>query len=60
MAPTTPSFPFQYEVRDYFSLARVNYLVLSDRFSWWLSIYSAGTGEFDATVWGVKSVWIKI
>ena len=48
IAPPTPSFPFQYVVGDYFSLAGVNYLVLGDRFSGWLSIYSAGHGEFDA------------
>ena len=35
-------------VGDYFSLAGTNYLVLGDRFSGWLSIYSAGHGEFDA------------
>ena len=35
-------------VGDYFSLAGTNYLVLGDRFSGWLSIYTAGTGEFDA------------
>ena len=35
-------------VRDYFSLVGVNYLVLGDRYSGWLSIYSAVQGEFDA------------
>ena len=48
VAPPTPSFPFQYVVGDYFSLAGINYLILGDRFSGWLSIYSAGAGEFDA------------
>jgi len=48
VAPPVPSFPFQYVVGDYFSLAGNNYLVLGDRFSGWLSIYSAGNGEFDA------------
>ena len=48
VAPPVPSFPFQYVVGDYFSLAGTNYLVLGDRFSGWLSIYSAGHGEFDA------------
>ena len=48
VAPPVPSFPFQYVVGDYFSLAGTNYLVLGDRFSGWLSIYSAGRGEFDA------------
>ena len=48
VVPPTPSFPFQYVVGDYFSLAGVNYLILGDRFSGWLSIYKAGAGEFDA------------
>ena len=48
VAPPVPSFPFQYVVGDYFSLAGTNYLLLGDRFLGWLSIYSAGTGEFDA------------
>ena len=48
VSPPVPSFPFQYVVGDYFSLAGNNYLVLGDRFSGWLSIYSAGAGEFDA------------
>ena len=48
VAPPSPSFPFQYVVGDYFSLAGVNYLILGDRFSGWLSIYEAGRGEFDA------------
>jgi hypothetical protein len=48
VAPPSPSFPFQYVVGDYFSLAVVNYLILGDRFSGWLSIYEAGKGEFDA------------
>ena len=48
VAPPAPSFPFQYVVGDYFSLAGTNYLVLGDRFLGWLSIYTAGTGEFDA------------
>jgi hypothetical protein len=48
VTPPTPSFPFQFVVRDYFSLAGVNYLVLRDRFTGWLSIYTASKGEFDA------------
>ena len=48
VAPPSSSFPFQYVVGDYFSLAGVNYLILGDRFSGWLSIYEAGRGEFDA------------
>ena len=50
VAPPSPSFPFQYVVGDYFSLAGVNYLILGDRFSGWLSIYEAGKREFDAKV----------
>ena len=42
MTPPSPSFPFQYVVGDYFSLAGVNYLVLGCRFYGWLS------REFDA------------
>ena len=42
-------------VGDYFSLAGNNYLVLGDRFSGWLSIYSAGRGEFDAKSLVTKS-----
>jgi hypothetical protein len=42
-------------VGDYFSIAGVNYLVLGDRFSGWLSIYTAGKGEFDAKALVKKS-----
>jgi hypothetical protein len=35
-------------VGDYFVLAGVNYLILGDSFSGWLSIYEAGSGKFDA------------
>ena len=45
--PPSPEYPFQMVVGDYFSLQGYNYLVLGDRFSGWLSIYGAGTGEFD-------------
>jgi hypothetical protein len=48
VAPPSPSFPFQFVVGDYFSLAGVNYLVLGDRFSGSLSIYTASKGKFDA------------
>jgi hypothetical protein len=48
VTPPTPPFPFQFVVGDYFSLAGINYLVLGDRFSGWLSIYTASKGEFDA------------
>ena len=48
VAPPSPYLPFQYVLSDYFSLAGVNYLILGERFSGWLSIYNAGKGEFDA------------
>ena len=43
-----PEYPFQLQFGDYFSKAGRNYLVLGDRYSGWVSIYQAGTGEFDA------------
>ena len=46
-APPSPSYPFQYVVMDYFSLAGHNYLIIGDRFSGWLSISDAGEGQFD-------------
>ena len=42
-------------VGDYFSITGINYLVLCDRFSGWLSIYTAGKGEFDAKALVKKS-----
>ena len=45
--PPTPSYPFQYVVMDYLSLAGHNYLIIGDRFSGWLSIYETGQGQFD-------------
>jgi hypothetical protein len=55
VASPTSSFPFQFVVGDYFSLAGVNYLVLGDRFSIWLSIYTASKGDFDAKALVKKS-----
>ena len=46
-APPTPAFPFQSIVADYFSLQGHNYLVIADRFSGWMNIYSCPPGEFD-------------
>ena len=46
--PPSPEYPFQLIVGDYFSKAGRNYLVLGDRYSGWVSIYPAGSGEFDA------------
>ena len=45
--PPEPDYPFQMVVGDYFSLQGHNYLVLADRYSGWLSIYSTGVGEYD-------------
>ena len=49
--PVTPSFPFQYVVGDYFSLADTNNLVLGDRFSGWLSIYTAARVSLMPRAW---------
>lgn len=45
--PPTPSYPFQYVVMDYLSLAGHNYLIIGERFSGWLSISETGQGHFD-------------
>ena len=42
--PPSPEYPFQFIVGDYFSKAGCNYLVLGDRYSGWVSTYSAGSG----------------
>ena len=46
--PPSPEYPFQLIVGDYFTKAGHNYLVLGDRYSGWVSLFPAGTGEFDA------------
>ena len=46
--PPSPEFPCQLIVGDYFSKAGRNYVFLGDRYSGWVSTYSAGSGEFDA------------
>jgi hypothetical protein len=56
MTPPSPSFPFQFVLGDYLSLAGVNYLVLGDRFSGWLSIYTARKGEFEE----IKGILYKL
>ena len=38
-------------VGDYFSMAGVNYLVLGDRFSGWLSIYTAARVSLMPRLW---------
>ena len=45
--PPVAEYPFQLVVGDYFSIQGYNYLVLGDRFSGWISLYSTGKGEFD-------------
>ena len=46
--PPSPEYPFQLIVGDYFTKAGHNYLILGDRYSGWVSLFPAGTGEFDA------------
>ena len=46
--PPTPEYPFQLQCADYATYNGVNYLVLVDRYSGWLSIYKVGSGEFDS------------
>ena len=45
--PPSPSYPFQMLATDYCHLNGVNYLVIVDRYSGWLSILHVGKGEFD-------------
>ena len=40
-----PSFPFEQVCSDYFSHGGKNYLIIVDRYSGWLSIYSVSKGE---------------
>ena len=40
-----PSFPFEQICSDFFSHGGKNYLIIVDRYSGWLSIYSVGKGE---------------
>ena len=40
-----PSFPFEQVCSDYFSHGGKNYLIVVDRYSGWLSIYSVAKGE---------------
>ena len=39
-----PSYPFEQICSDYFSSQRKNFLIIVDRYSGWLSIYSVGKG----------------
>ena len=45
--PPSPSYPFQMLATDYCHLNGVNYLIIVDRYSGWLSILHVGKGEFD-------------
>merc|ERR1712081_166517 len=47
VAPPSPSYPFQLVVADYCHMNGVNYLVIADRSSGWLSVLYVGKGEFD-------------
>ena len=48
MTPPSPSYPFEMIAADYFHLDGWNYLVLSDRYSGWISVYRTGWCEYDA------------
>ena len=43
----TPAFLFQSIVADYFSLQGGNYLVIADRFSGCMNVYSCPLGDFN-------------
>merc|ERR1711942_460821 len=47
VAPPSPSYPFQMVATDYCHLNGVNYLIIVDRYSGWLSVLHVGKGEFD-------------
>ena len=47
VAPPSPSYPFQMVATDYCHLNGVNYLIIADRYSGWLSVLHVGKGEFD-------------
>ena len=46
--PPSPEYPFQLIVGDYFHKAGLNYLVIADRYSGWVSMFPTGSGDFDA------------
>ena len=46
--PPSPSYPFQMVAADYCHMNGVNYLVIGDRYSGWLSVLYVGRGDFDA------------
>ena len=47
VAPPSPAYPFQMVATDYCHLNGVNYLVIVDRYSGWLSVLHVGKGEFN-------------
>ena len=48
VAPPSPDYPFQLIVGDYFHLEGYDYLVMADRYSGWISVYTMGKGECNA------------
>ena len=48
VAPPSPLYPFQMLVTDYCHMNGVNYLMIADRYSGWLSVLYVGRGEFDS------------
>ena len=44
VAPPSPDYPFQLIVGDYFHLEGYDYLVMADRYSGWISVYTMGKG----------------
>ena len=48
MAPPSPAYPFQMLASDYCHMNGVNYLMIADRYSGWLSVLYVGKGEFDS------------
>ena len=45
--PPSPSYPFQLVVADYYHMNGLNYLVIVDRYTGWLSVLYVGKVEFD-------------
>merc|ERR1719431_1699126 len=45
--PPSPSYPFEMVVADYCHLNGMNFLVMADRYSGWLSAWYVGKGDFD-------------
>ena len=45
---SSPSYPFEQVVADYFSLNGHNYLFYADRYSGWISIVKLSVGESNS------------